>query len=102
MFEQAGIAVADVSRYEGLKAKFEEKFSAREVEVFLNRVRRAGLGVRNLDGVLERGLLGKGAQSEYEALPVSDRALLREEYLRRTEAVLPEVRQRFYKVYVSY
>ena len=102
MFEQAGIAVADVSRYEGLKARFDEKFSAREVEVFLNRVRRAGLRVRDLDQVLGRGLLGKGAQSKYEALVTSDQAQLREEYLRRVEAVLPEVRQRFYKVYASY
>jgi hypothetical protein len=102
MFEQAAIAVVDSQTYRQLHTLIDAAFADRDVEVFLNRVRRSGLPVRNFEAVLDRGLLGKDAVALYNALPVSDRALTRERFLRLVEAVASELRQRYLKVYVSY
>jgi hypothetical protein len=102
MFEQAAIAVRDEQGYAQLHALIDAAFDARDVEVFLNRVKRAKLRVRDYEGVLRRGLLGKQAIALYEALPVSDQGLTRERYLRLVEAVAMEPRQRFFRVYAYY
>ena len=64
------------------------------LEVLLNKVKRAGLRIRDFASVLQRGFLGKDAQGLYTALPVSDQALTRERYLRLVERVPQELRQR--------
>ena len=102
MFEQAAIAVQDEQGYAQLHALIDAAFDARDVEVFLNRVKRAKLRVRDYEGVLRRGLLGKQAIALYEALPVSDQGLTRERYLRLVEAVAMEPRQRYFRVYAYY
>jgi len=102
MFEQAAIAVRDEQGYAQLHALIDAAFDARDVEVFLNRVKRAKLRVRDFEGVLRRGLLGKQAIALYEALPVSDQGLTRERYLRLVEAVAMEPRQRYFRVYAYY
>jgi hypothetical protein len=102
MFEQAAIAVQDKQEYARFHALVDAAFESRSVEVLLNRARRSGLRIRNFEGVLERGLLGKKAREVYEALPVSDQALTRERYLQLVEAVPAELRQRYLKVYASY
>ena len=102
MFEQAVIAVQDEQGYAQLHALVDAAFDARDVEVFLNRVKRAKLRVRDYEGVLRRGLLGKQAIALYEALPVSDQGLTRERYLRLVEAVAMEPRQRYFRVYAYY
>ncbi len=102
MFEQATIAVQDEQGYNQLHALIDAAFDARDVEVFLNRVQRSGLRVRNYDSVLKRGYLGKDAVRLYQALPLSDQALTRERYLKLVEAVPNELRQRYYKVYAYY
>ena len=102
MFEQAGIAVTDEQGYAKLHALIDSAFDARDVEVFLNRVRKAKLRVRDYEGILERGLLGKDAIGLYKALPVSDQALTRERYLRLVEKVPQELRQRYLKLYAYY
>jgi hypothetical protein len=102
MFEQAAIAVQDEQGYAQLHAQIDAAFDARDVEVFLSRATRAKLRVRDYEGVLGRGLLGKGAAALYEALPVSDRALTRERYLQLVEAVALELRQRYFRVYAYY
>ena len=101
-FEQAAIPVVDVEGSARMAAIFERHFSAALVEPFLRKVQKAGLGIRNLDLILAKGIAGKDTEEDWNRLPVSDRALLREKYLRLVEGVLPEVRQRFYKVYASY
>ena len=85
MFEQAAIAVTDEQGYAKLHALIDAAFDARDVEVFLNRVKKSKLRVRDYEGILERGLLGKEAIGLYKALPVSDQALTRERYLRLVE-----------------
>jgi hypothetical protein len=102
MFEQAAIAVRDEKGYAQLHGLIDAAFDARDVEVFLNRVAKSRLRIRDYEGVLKRGLLGKEAVVLYEALPVSDQGLTRERYLRLVEAVQPEMRQKYLKVYAYY
>ncbi len=102
MFEQAAIAVEDEQGYTKLHALIDAAFDARDVEVFLNRVSKSKLRIRDYEGILERGLLGKEAIGLYQALPVSDQALTRERYLRLVEAVPLELRQRYFKPYAYY
>ena len=59
MFEQAEIAVQDEQGFAQLHALIDAQFDARDVEVFLNRVKKSKLRVRDYEGILERGLLGK-------------------------------------------
>ena len=102
MFEQAAIAVRDERGYARLHALIDAAFEARDLEVFLNRTAKAKLRIRDFEGVMKRGLLGKEAEALYEALPVSDQGLTRERYLRLVEAVPLELRQRYLKVYAYY
>ena len=102
MFEQAAIAVRDEQGYAQLHARIDAAYDARDVEVFLSRVSKSKLRIRNFEGVLQRGLLGKEAVALYEALPVSDQGLTRERYLRLVEAVPLELRQRYYRAYAYY
>jgi hypothetical protein len=102
MFEQAAIAVKDEEGFAKLHALIDAAFDARDVEVFLNRVSKAKLRIRDYEGILERGLLGNDAIGLFRALPVSDQALTRERYLRLVEAVPMELRQRYLKTYAYY
>ena len=94
-FEQATIAVQDEQGYAQLHALIDAAFDARDVEVFLNRVRKSKLRIRDYETILSRGLLAKEALALYQA-PT------RERYLRLVEAVPLELRQRYLKVYAYY
>jgi hypothetical protein len=102
MFEQAAIAVQDQQGYSRLQALLDAAFDARDVEVLLNRVARAGVRIRDFETVLKRGYLGKEAPALYSALPVSDQGLTRERYLRLVEKVAVDLRQRHFKAYAYY
>jgi len=102
MFEQAAIAVRDEQRYTELHVLIDAAFAESGVEVFLNRVRKSRLLIRDDRGILERGLLGRKAAELYKALPVSDQALTRERYLRLVEAVPQQLRERYRAVYTCY
>ena len=102
MFEQAQIAVRNEQGFAQLHALVDAAFDARDVEVLLDRVIRFKLRIRDFEGVLNRGLLGKDAIALYAALPVSDQGLTRERYLRLVEAVAPELRQRYFRAYAYY
>jgi hypothetical protein len=102
MFEQAVIAVQDEKGYAELHGLIESAFKDRQVDVFLDRVTRSRLRIRDFEGVLERGLLGREAIGLYAALPVSDQGLTRERYLRLVEAVPLELRERFFRAYAYY
>jgi len=101
-FEQAAIAVKNQQGYAGLHARIDAAFDAHDVEVFLHRAGKSKLRIRDFEGVLARGLMGKDAEALYQALPVSDQALTRERYLQKVEAVPMELRQRYLKVYAYY
>jgi len=102
MFEQVEIAVQNEDGFKKLHELIDAAFDPSQVEVFLNRVKKAGLRIRDYETVLGRGFLGKEAQTLYAALPVSDQGLTRERYLRLVEAVPVELRQRYLKVYAYY
>ena len=102
MFEQAAIAVQDQKAYAEFHAKIDAKFNSSEVEVFLDRVTRSRLRIRDFETILNRGLLGKEAIALYKALPVSDQGLTRERYLRLVEKVPVDLRQRYLKIYAYY
>jgi hypothetical protein len=102
MFEQVAIAVKDEEGYKKLHALIDAAFDPSQVEVFLDRVKRARLRVRDYETILGRGLLGREAQTLYAALPVSDQGLTRERYLRLVEKVPVELRQRYLKAYAYY
>ena len=101
-FEQAAIAVNDEKSYAELHKLIDAAFDSRDVEVFLNRAIRFKLRIRDFEGVLKRGLLGKTAVTLYRTLPVSDQGLTRERYLRLVEAVPQDLRQRYLKAYAYY
>jgi hypothetical protein len=101
-FEQAAIAVQDQPVYAQLQALIDIAFDARDVEVFLNRITRRKLRIRDFEGILERGLLGKEAPALYRALAVSDQALTRERFLQLVESVAAELRQRYFRIYAYY
>ncbi len=102
MFEQAAIFVQDEQGYAKFHALLDEAFDARDVDVLLNHVAKAGFSIRNFEEVLKRGWLGKEAGALYSALPVSDQGLTRERYLRLVEKVPAELRQRYFKAYAYY
>jgi hypothetical protein len=102
MFEQAGIAIQDELGYSKLHALIDVAFNSRDVEVFLTRVSKSKLRIRDYEGILRKGFLGKDAVGLYQALPVSDQGLTRERYLRLVEAVSLELRQRYFRVYAYY
>jgi hypothetical protein len=102
MFEQVAIAVKDEQSYNKLHALIDAVFDASQVEIFLDRVKRARLSVRDYETILGRGFLGREAQTLYAALPVSDQGLTRERYLRLVEKVPVELRQRYLKAYAYY
>ena len=102
MFEQAGIAIQDELGYSKLHALIDVAFDSRDVEVFLTRVSKSKLRIRDYEGILRKGFLGKDAVGLYQALPVSDQGLTRERYLRLVEAVPLELRQRYFRVYAYY
>ena len=102
MFEQAVIAVRDQKSYAELHRLIDAAFEARDVEVFLNRVARGRLRIRDFESVLQRGLFGREAVALYQGLPTSDQGLTRERYLRLVEAVPQELRERYFRAYAYY
>ena len=102
MFEQATIAVQNEKGYVELHRLIEAAFDAPQVDVFLDRVTRSRMRIRDFEGILKRGLLGREAVGLFQALPVSDQGLTRERYLRLVEAVPQELRERYFKAYAYY
>ena len=103
MFEQAAIAVQDEQGYAQLHALIDAAFDARDVEVFLNRVKQGEAADSRLRGDSEARVAGQGSDRRCtQALPVSDQGLTRERYLRLVEAVPLELRQRYLKAYAYY
>jgi hypothetical protein len=102
MFVQPVLPIEDEARFGAVKASLEPLFAAGNVVAFLKQVKRAGLSVRNFEGLLERGVLGKSTPETYHAMSNSDRGQTRELYLSLVEQVAPEMRGRFLKVYAYY
>jgi hypothetical protein len=102
MFQQAAIAVQDEKGYAQLHSLIDAVFDSRDIEVLLDRVSRSKQRIRDFEAILDRGFLGKQAVNLYRALPVSDRALTRERYLKLVENVPLELRERYFRAYAYY
>ena len=111
-FEQATIKVQKEWEFEELKAAIVRVFAPEKVEKFLKKVQSAGVRIRHLEPVLEKGLMeqvdevlkksGKTSNGLYQSLPLSDQAQMREFYLSKMEEVTPDLRSKFQKIYRYY
>ena len=107
-FEQAAIKVQKEQEFARLQAAVEQAFLPDKVERFLKQLDRKGIRVRDLDAVLAQRVLeavgesGLNARPLYEALPVSDQALMREFYLSKLEGIDNALRHKFRKLYQYY
>ncbi|MGH9806920.1 MAG: hypothetical protein ACRD9W_06615 [Terriglobia bacterium] len=98
--------------FEQLRSALSRIFAAGAVEMFLRRLQRKGVPIRDFHRVVREKLLercdtalaqsGKTAQQLYDALPVSDQAQMREFYLTTLEAVALPLREKFNKLYRYY
>jgi len=109
-FEQAAIKVVNEKEFGELRASIEQAFLPANVEQFLKRLDRKRVRIRDFDRVLSAKALeeaagngsGLNAQQLYQALTVSDRALIREFYLSNIEVVDIKLRHQFKTLYQYY
>jgi hypothetical protein len=105
-FEQAAIKVEKAQEYSRLQTAVEQAFSPARVEQFLKQMDRKGIRIRDFEAVIaQRVLDGETAQNSpqmYQALTLSDQAMLREFYLSKIEEVDTTLRHRFKKLYQYY
>jgi hypothetical protein len=102
MYEQAVLHVADPEPFGAVKAAIEASFSSARVPAFLKSLERSGVRIRDFQAVLSKGLLGHPAIAEYGRLGNSDQGQIREFYLASLERVVPELRQKFFRLYAYY
>jgi hypothetical protein len=105
-FEQAAIKVEKAEEFSKLQRAIEQAFAPAEVEQFLKQMDRKGVRIRDIEGVISRRMLDRGtvenSQQLYQALTLSDQALLREFYLSKIEEVATALRRRFKRLYQYY
>jgi hypothetical protein len=111
-FQQAQIPIQKTEEFEQLRSAIERVFSADKVEGLLKKIESSNVRIRQFERVLDKAIFERVdsilAQSDrqakdlYNALALSDRALIRELYLERIEQVDPKLRERFQKVYRYY
>jgi hypothetical protein len=111
-YQQAQIAVTKTAEFEQLKSALERIFSSAALEKFYGKLQSRSIAVREFEKVLDLKLLenvddalaksGTTAKKLYEALTVSDQALMREFYLEKIERVETKIRQKYQKIYQYY
>ncbi|HEY1937282.1 MAG TPA: hypothetical protein VGJ33_05065 [Candidatus Angelobacter sp.] len=111
-YQQAQIAVTKTEDFEQLKSALERIFDSAAVEKFYGKLQSQGVFVREFEKIVGLGILesvdnslvksGKTARQLYEALAISDQALMREFYLERIEKVDVKVREKYQKIYRYY
>ena len=104
-FEQAAIKVEKAQEYAKLQGAIEQAFLPGNIERFLKQLDRKGIRIRDVGAVLSKKVLDGpdvNAQQLYEALTLSDQALLREFYLSKLESVDTALRHKFKKLYQYY
>jgi len=102
MFEQPVLPIQDEATFGAVICALEQAFGTPGLDRFLRSVNRAGLRIRDFEGVLVRGLLGAETAGQYAALGNSDQGQVREKYLSLLEQVAPEFRTKYLKVYAYY
>ena len=105
-FEQAAIRVEKTQEFSRLQAAIEQAFAPPKVKQFLKQMDRKGIRIRDFDGVIAQQLLdadtAQNSPQLYQALTVSDQAMMREFYLSKIEEIDPGLRHKFKKLYQYY
>ena len=104
-FEQAAIKVEKAQEYAKLRTAIEQAFLPERAEQFLKQLDRKGIRVRDMNAVLAKQVLDgpdANTQQVYQALTLSDQALIREFYLLKVEGVDVALRHKFKKLYQYY
>ena len=99
MYTQAIIAIENQKVFGDLKAAIDKAFS---MESFFKTAVRKSIRIRNWDGILSAGLLGKEAPAWYAQLHDSDRGQIREYFLKQVEQVSAELRKKYLKTFSYY
>jgi hypothetical protein len=101
-FDQPVLPIADPAGFAAVRTAIERSFSSSVVQDFLRSLDRSGLRIRHFEQVLDRGILGAAVKEQYSRLGDADQGQIREFYLASLERVLPELRQKFFKLYAYY
>ncbi|HZU23636.1 MAG TPA: hypothetical protein VE998_12455 [Terriglobales bacterium] len=108
-FQQAQIPIEKQQEFQRLRSAIERAIAPGTAAEFLKQVKKAGLKVRNFEGVLEarvlercdRELAAAGARQLYETLRLPEQSLIREFYLERIEQVDGPERERYRQLYID-
>ncbi len=102
LYERPTLGVEDESTFGPVKAAVDSRFSEAGVRDFLRTLDKAGLRIRDFEGVLKAGKLGSATEAQYRKLSPSDQGQIRELYLALLEQVALPLRDRFFKLYAYY
>jgi hypothetical protein len=101
-YQQPVLPISDPQTFGVVKSAIETSFSSARVADFLKSLERSKLRIRDFETVLGKGVLGAATAAEYGQLGNSDQGQIRELYLASLERVVPELREKFFKLYAYY
>src|SRR5579875_1407694 len=102
LYERPVVSVDDQATFGEVKAAVQSRFSEAGVRDFLRTLDKAGLRIRDFEGVLAAGKLGSATPGQYARLSPGDQGQIRELYLASLEQVALPLRDRFFKLYAYY
>ena len=102
MYEKVLIPIEDQKSFGEVHAAIAHAFSSGAVQPFLKSVYRAGLRIRDFEGILKQGLLGAPVTAVYNQLGNADQGQIREFYLASLEQVEQGLRDKYFKLYAYY
>ena len=101
-YQQPVLPISDPQTFGVVKSAIESSFSSNRVADFLKSLERSKLRIRDFETVLGKGVLGEATTAQYSRLGNSDQGQIRELYLASLERVVPELREKFLKLYAYY
>ena len=101
-YQQPVLPISDPQAFGVVKSAIESSFSSNRVADFLKSLERSKLRIRDFETVLGKGVLGEATTAQYSRLGNSDQGQIRELYLASLERVVPELREKFFKLYAYY
>ena len=102
LYERPVLGADDEVTFREVKAAVNGRFSEAGVRDFLRTLDKAGLRIRDFEGVLRAGKLGSATPAQYAKLSPGDQGQIRELYLASLEQVAMPLRDRFFKLYAYY
>ena len=112
IFQKALIPIEKPEVFGSLQSAIERVFAVERAEIYLKRLVKSGVSIRNFEEVLNKRVLdevdetlrrsGQKARGLYDALTVSDQAQMRELYLTALESLELGLREKYSKIYRYY